>query len=99
MDAVRKLDTPAELGMEATGHYWLSLYAHLRQARQTIHVINALQSDALYSLFICQTKNDTFDALIVAEVILFGRYSQVAPENIIALKIHSAFCLPRLVFC
>ncbi|MBQ7454119.1 MAG: transposase, partial [Selenomonadaceae bacterium] len=22
MDAVRKLDAPAEFGMEATGHYW-----------------------------------------------------------------------------
>ena len=25
MEAVRKLDAPAEFGMEATGHYWLSL--------------------------------------------------------------------------
>ncbi|MBD3879981.1 MAG: transposase [Quinella sp. 1Q5] len=39
--------------------------------------------DALRSLFIRQTKNDTIDALIVAEVIRFGRYSQIAPENII----------------
>ncbi|MBR6711915.1 MAG: transposase [Selenomonadaceae bacterium] len=47
MDAVRKLDASAEFGMEATGHYWLPLYAHLRQAGQTVHVINPLQSDAL----------------------------------------------------
>ena len=39
MEAVRKLDAPAEFGMEATGHYWLSLYAHLRQADQNVHVI------------------------------------------------------------
>ena len=89
MDAVRKLDAPAEFGMEATGHYWLPLYAHLRQAGQTVHVINPLQSDALRNMFIRQTKNDTIDALIVAEVIRFGRYceTQVAPENIVALKI------------
>ena len=31
MDAVRKLDSYAEFGMEATGHYWLPLYCHLRQ--------------------------------------------------------------------
>ncbi|MBR6712739.1 MAG: transposase [Selenomonadaceae bacterium] len=37
----------SEFGMEATGHYWLSLYAHLRQAGQSVHVINPLQSDAL----------------------------------------------------
>ena len=88
MDAVRKLDAPAEFGMEATGHYWLPLYAHLRQVGQTVHVINPLQSDALRSMFIRQTKNDTIDALIVAEVIRFGRYceTQVALENIVALR-------------
>ena len=76
MDAVKKLDAPAEFGMEATGHYWLPLYAHLRQDGQTVHVINPLQSDALRSMFIRQTKNDTIDALIVAEVIRFGRYCE-----------------------
>ena len=88
MDAVKKLDAPTEFGMEATGHYWLPLYAHLRQDGQTVHVINPLQSDALRNMFIRQTKNDTIDALIVAEVIRFGRYceTQVAPENIVALR-------------
>lgn len=88
MDAVKKLDAPAEFGMEATGHYWLPLYAHLRQDGQTVHVIKPLQSAALRSMFIRQTKNDTIDALIIAEVIRFGRYceTQVAPENIVALR-------------
>ena len=31
MDAVRKLKQSVEFAMEATGHYWFSLYAHLRQ--------------------------------------------------------------------
>ncbi|MBR3746844.1 MAG: IS110 family transposase, partial [Selenomonadaceae bacterium] len=88
MEAVGKLDAPAEFGMEATGHYWLPLYAHLRQDGQIVHVINPLQSDALRNMFLRQTKNDTIDALIVAEVIRFGRYceTQVAPENIVALR-------------
>ena len=88
METVRKLDAPAEFGMEATRHYWLPLYAHLRQAGQAVHVINPLQSDALRNMFLRQTKNDTIDALIVAEVIRFGRYceTQVAPENIVALR-------------
>ncbi|MBQ3434033.1 MAG: transposase [Selenomonadaceae bacterium] len=66
----------SEFGMEATGHYWLPLYAHLRQAGQTVHVINPLQSDALRNIFLRQTKNYTQDALIVAEVIRFGRYCE-----------------------
>ena len=86
MDEVRKLYAPLEFGMEAKGYYWLPLYAHLRQEGQNVHVINPLQSDALRNMFIRQTKNDTIDALIVAEVIRFGRYSQVAPENIVALR-------------
>ena len=88
MDAVRKLDAPAEFGMEATGHYWLPLYAHLRQENQTVHVINPLQSDAMRNMFLRQIKNDTIDALIVAEVIRFGHYceTQVATENIVALR-------------
>ena len=34
-------------GMEATGHYWLALYTHLRKRGFAIHVINAIQSEAL----------------------------------------------------
>ncbi len=30
MDMVRSLKEPVVFGMEATGHYWLTLYAHLR---------------------------------------------------------------------
>ena len=47
MEAVGKLDAPAEFSIEATEYYWLPLYAHLRQEKQTVHVINPLQSDAL----------------------------------------------------
>ena len=88
MEAVRKLDAPVEFDMEATGHYWLPLYAHLRQDGQIVHMFNTLQSDALRSMFLRQIKNDTLDALIVADVIRFGRYceTKVAPENILALR-------------
>ena len=56
--------------MEATGHYWLPLYAHLRQDGQIVHVINPLQSDALRELcrqrfFIVDTAYD-FKRKIIA---------------------------------
>lgn len=75
-------------GMEATGHYWLALYTHLRQARYTIHVINAIQSDALRSMYIRQAKNDSRDSFIIAEVIRFGRFCEtaVAPPDLHALR-------------
>ena len=72
MDAVRKLNQPVEFAMEATGHYWFSLYAHLRQDNQTVRVVNPLQADAF----------------IIAEVLRIGRYTkiEVLPENIHALR-------------
>ncbi len=94
MDAVRKLNEPVEFAMEATGHYWFSLYAPLRQDNQTVRVINPLQSDALRGLFIHETKTDTIDAFIIAEVLRIGRYTktEVLPENIHALR---EFCIQR----
>ena len=34
-----------EIGMEATGHYWLALYSFLFDAGYTLHVINPIQTD------------------------------------------------------
>ena len=88
MEAVRKLEQPVEFAMEATGHYWFSLYAHLRQDNQTVRVINPLQSDALRSMFIHETKTDAIDAFLIAEVVRIGRYSktEILPEDIHALR-------------
>ena len=88
MKEVRKLSCEAVFAMEATGHYWLALYAHLRADKQTVHVINPIQSDALRGLYIRKTKNDAIDAQIIADVVRFGRYCQtsVAPEDILSLR-------------
>lgn len=77
-----------EFGLEATGHYWLPLYGHLRNMGFAIHVINPIQSDALRNLFIRQTKNDSKDSFLIAEVIRFGRYAEtsVASPDIHALR-------------
>jgi len=77
-----------EIGMEATGHYWLPLYARLKNEGYIIRVINPVQSDALRGLYIRQTKNDSKDAFIIAEVIRFGRYTDTAvlPEDLHALR-------------
>ena len=88
MDAVKKLNEPIEFAMDATGHYWFSLYTHLRQDNQTVRGINPLQSNDLRGLFIHETKTDTIDAFIVAEVVRIGRYTktEVLPEIIHALR-------------
>jgi len=81
-------DAETVIGMEATGHYWLALYTHLHREGFTVHVINAIQSDALRAMYIRQQKNDSHDSFIIAEVIRFGRFCEttVAPPDLYALR-------------
>ncbi|MBR6888223.1 MAG: transposase [Selenomonadaceae bacterium] len=77
--------------MEATGHHWLPLYAHLRQDGQTVHVIKSLQSDALRNM------NDTIDALIVAlRELCRQRFFVVDMAS--DLRLLRALALPLLLF-
>ncbi len=34
-----------DIGMEATGHYWLSVYSFLFEKKFLLHVINPIQTD------------------------------------------------------
>ena len=80
MDMVRSLKEPVVFGMEATGHYWLTLYTHLRNDGFTVHGINPIQSDALRGMYIRKTKTDSVDSVIIADVIRFGRYCETSVE-------------------
>lgn len=75
-------------GMESTSHYWLALYSHLIKDGYTTHVINPIQSDAFRGLFIRQAKTEPIDAVIIAEVIRFGKYSSThfPQHKILALR-------------
>lgn len=88
MDMVRSLSEPVVFGMEATGHYWLTLYTHLRNDGFTVHVINPTQSDALRGMYIRKTKTDSVDSVIIADVIRFGRYCEtsVDPGDLQAMR-------------
>ena len=75
-------------GMEATGHYWYSIYSFLKAKGYTIHVINPIQSDSLRSMYIRQTKNDSKDSFLIAEVIRFGQFTTtaLADERLLAMR-------------
>ena len=66
-------NSPCVFGMEATGHYWYPIYSFLKAKGYTIYVINPIQSDSLRKMYIRQTKNDSIDSFLIAEVIRFGR--------------------------
>ena len=76
------------IGMEATGHYWLALYSSLIGEGYDVKVINPIQSDAFRKMYIRQTKNDSKDAYVIAQIMRFGEYqtTELAEENIIALR-------------
>jgi transposase len=76
------------IGMEATGHYWLSLYSHLLDLGFTVNVINPIQSDAFRKMYIRQTKNDSKDSFVIAQIMRFGEFSttSLADEDIMALR-------------
>lgn len=95
--------SPGELiiGLEATGHYWLAVYAFLVEKGFTVHVINPIQSDAFRRMSIRQTKTDAIDALLIAQIMRFGQYSatSLSEENIIALRQLSRYRLAIVDIC
>lgn len=59
----------AVVGLEATGHYWLSIFSFLHKLGFKTTVFNPLQSDALRYFYIRKTKTDVSDAYLIAQVI------------------------------
>ena len=95
--------SPADviIGMEATGHYWLSVYAFFLELGYNVKVINPIQSEAFRKMYIRQTKNDSKDSYIIAQIMRFGEYSatSLSEENIIALKQLSRYRLALVDAC
>ena len=81
-------NSPCVFGMEATGHYWYPIYSFLKAKGYTIYVINPIQSDSLRKMYIRQTKNDSINSFLIAEVIRFGQFgtTSMADENILAMR-------------
>ena len=81
-------NSPCVFGMEATGHYWYPIYSFIKAKGYTIYVINPIQSDSLRKMYIRQTKNDSIDSFLIAEVIRFGQFgtTSMADENILAMR-------------
>lgn len=78
-----------EIGMEATGHYWLSVYSFLYDKDFLIHVINPIQTDGWRKgTEIRKRKNDTIDSVLIADLIRYGQFvkTHLADEDLFALR-------------
>lgn len=95
ISAVNPGKLPLIFGLEATGHYWLSLHAYLTERQHQIVVLNPYQSDAFRKVSMSATKTDKEDAFLIAELLRFGSFPQttMADENTIALKRRTRFRL------
>ena len=89
------------IGMEATGHYWLSVHAFFLELGYDIKVINPIQSEAFRKMYIRQTKNDSKDSFIIAQIMRFGQFSAttLSEENIVALRQLSRYRLALVDAC
>ncbi|MDH6603354.1 transposase [Bacilli bacterium PM5-9] len=77
------------VAMEATGHYWLSIYSQLIDDNYNVSVFNPFQIKSYrpaYSLR--KQKNDVIDSIIIADYLrVFGSENSKLPEeDILALK-------------
>lgn len=92
---IQKLpSSDVEIGMEATGHYWLSLYSFLISKDFSVHVINPIQTDAWRHGFeVRKRKTDVIDSLIIADLLRYGNFveTSLADENLRSLRDLSRF--------
>lgn len=100
------------VGMEATGHYWLSVYSFLCDYNfHSIHVINPIQTDGWRKgTEIRKRKNDTIDSVLIADLIRYGDFVEttLSNEDLFSLRnicrmrnylVQSAGDLKRKIIC
>ena len=89
------------IGMEATGHYWLSVHAFLLEQGYDVKVINPIQSEAFRKMYIRQTKNDSKDSFIISQIMRFGQFSatELSEEVIVAMRQLSRYRLALVDSC
>ena len=83
-----------EIGMEATGHYWLSVYSFLFEKSFLLHVINPIQTDGWRrGTEIRRRKNDIIDSVLIADLIRYGQFveTKLADEDLFSLRTLTRF--------
>lgn len=94
LDAFITAPADLEIGMEATGHYWLSIYSFLIEKGYTVHVVNPIQTDGWRKgTEIRKRKTDIIDSVLIAELIRYGNFveTSLSNEDILSLRNLSRF--------
>lgn len=86
--------TEVEIGMEATGHYWLSVYSFLVENGFVVHVVNPIQTDGWRKgTEIRKRKTDIIDSVLIADLIRYGDFveTSLSDEDTMSLRNLSRF--------
>lgn len=86
--------TNFEIGMEATGHYWLAVYSFLYDKGFLIHVLNPIQTDGWRKgTEIRKRKNDIIDSILIADLVRYGSFVEtvLSDETIFSLRTLTRF--------
>lgn len=75
------------IGMEATGTYGWAMQYHLAAHGFTVVVLNPLQTQAYSKTSIRRTKTDSIDAVAIAQLLRFGKYSPAIIPDERALRL------------
>lgn len=79
LDKIVSYASELEIGMKATGHYWLSLYSFLVENHFVVHVINPIQADSWRKATdIRKRKTDTIDSVLIADFIRYGDFLETS---------------------
>lgn len=94
LEKITPYTSELEIGMEATGHYWLSLYSFLIEHHFVVHVINPIQTDGWRKgTEIRKRKTDIIDSVLIADFIRYGDFleTSLADEDTMSLRNLSRF--------
>lgn len=82
LEKLEPVKTSLEIGMEATGHYWISLYSFLVEKGFCVHVINPIQTDGWrHGIEIRKRKTDIIDSILIADLIRYGDFVETTLSN------------------
>lgn len=82
------------IGMEATGHYWLALYSFLLEKGLPVCVINPIQTDGWRNgIEIRKRKTDIIDSILIADLLRYGNFVETSldSEEYVSLKTLTRF--------
>ncbi|HML34167.1 IS110 family transposase [Sporomusa sphaeroides] len=94
VEKISSYSSTLEIGMEATGHYWLALYSFLVEQRFVVHVINPIQTDGWRNATeIRKHKTDVIDSVLIADFIRYGEFleTSLVNEDVLSLRNLSRF--------